>query len=316
MAHLSRPPLIIILGPTASGKTNVALSIAQEYSQSKSGIGIEILSADSRQIYIGMNIGTAKPCTRSIPPASRYTPLRCHGVSHYLIDILYPDSHYSAAEFRSDARAVATDISARGNIPMIVGGTGFYARVFTEDQLLPHVPPDPAFRAWAKQQSRDVILSEIQQRDVDAAKRVAHLDHRRAVRALEIARHTHATNSPQPSIHTSFDIHKIALVPEKVVLTQTIEKRVDAMFKQGLVEEVRTLVQFYSEQAPGLQAIGYRELFPFLNGNASLQEVRESVVCATKQYAKRQCTWLKKEPNVQFVTTPEEALSAIRNILQ
>ena len=325
-------PLLAILGPTAAGKTRVALEVAKRHHG-------EIISADSRQIYVGMDIGTDKfghgawgmghgdnadvagPGPNTHAPRPRDKPVLVEGIPHYLIDILTPDQPYSAAEFRDDARRIIADIHARDRLPIIVGGTGLYARTLTAGLPLSRVPPDPEFRAWAAAQPLTTLVAELTKRTPDKAKRMDLKNPRRVIRALEIAQgmreerremrdETQGNLIPHRSSLISRPWHtlKLALAIDKDTLKKRIEERVGVQLKAGLVEEVRHLVERYGERAPGLQTIGYREVFPYLRGHATIEETRDAIVRATKAYARRQMTWLRKEPNLVWVASREEAL--------
>lgn len=295
-----QPPLLAILGPTASGKTDLALTLARQYKG-------EILSADSRQIYIGMDIGTAKAETRptKTAPLDRQEGLAIGGIPHFLIDILTPDQSYSVARFRSDAISIVEKIKARGALPIVVGGTGHYVRALTEPTHIPAVPPDPAFRAQAQTKTASELLEELRRLDPPRAATIDPHNRRRLIRALEIARA--GARHPETPLRAAFTTFKVAIAPDREVLRRRIEERVETMLRAGLVDEVRALVARYGIDAPGLQTIGYREVFPLLQRQTSLEETRMAILRATWQYARRQLTWLRKEPNVVWTASPEEA---------
>jgi tRNA dimethylallyltransferase len=254
-----------------------------------------------------MNIGTAKVCSRASLPLKRSEPITHDGIPHYLIDILLPNQQYSAAEFKTDAHAIINDIIQRGRTPIIVGGTGFYIRVLAGDQSIPNAPPDPAFRTWAEQQTRETLLSNLQALDPISAQRVEAFDRRRIIRALEIAKNDNPSHTHTPPI----GMHKYAILPNRTDLQLRIRQRTDEMFANGLLEEARTLLQTYGKDAPGMQTIGYRELIPLIDGTVSEQETRDAVFRATWQYARRQMVWIKKEPNVTTAATPDELLQRV-----
>lgn len=306
----SRRPLLAILGPTASGKTALAIELAKRFDG-------EIISADSRQIYVGMDIGTDKIGIREQRTGGRNDSIRVEDIPHYLIDIRTPDQTYSVAEFREDALSVIKLVHEHGKLPIVAGGTGHYIRSLTEQVAFPDVPPDPAFRTWADAQSLDVLLKELGTSDPKTATRIDQKNRRRVVRALEVVRanstqsvaNSNSTSSPTSYAlrTTDFRTLKLALTPPSN-LRERIVERVDQQLATGLVEEVRTLVAKYGESAPGLQAIGYREVFPYLHKKATHKEMRDAIVRANWRYARRQMTWLRKEPNLTWVSSPEEAL--------
>ncbi len=303
-------PLIVIMGPTGAGKTELALTLAGLLEG-------EVVSADSRQMYIGMDIGTDKPAKRPALPPARSEPLIVRGVPHYLIDILTPDQRYSAAEFREDATPIIASIHRRGRIPIVAGGTGFYIRVLVGDQTLPDVPPDAPFRAWAEHQSLDVLIQELRSRAPDLYARVDTLKNRRRVtRALEIARGRRGSRKSQQTHRFSVGpLLKLVLLPPLDRLRKRLEERVDDQFRRGFTEEVRHLTETYGEHAPGLQAVGYRQVLPFLHGEQTLEQTRTAIIRAHWKYARRQRTWLRKEPRAATVSTPEEATNAAKEFV-
>jgi tRNA dimethylallyltransferase len=290
-------PLLAILGPTASGKTHLSGEIARDH-------GGEILSADARQLYVGMDIGTAKIAPRGSVPPSHDVPLVVQGIPHYLVDILTPDIPYSAAAFQDDALPIIHHIHARKHLPIVVGGTGHYVRTLTEGYLLSRVPPNLEFRAWAAQQPLETLVFELKRRAPGVAKRVDLRNPRRVIRALEILRGggTIARRSRR-----AFDTLKLALAVAPEELRTRIAARVDTQLQAGLIKEVRGLVRQYGPHAPGLQAIAYQEVFPYLDGKATLEETRAAIVQSSWQYARRQRTWLRKEPRLVWVGSPDEA---------
>lgn len=331
MSHVSRL-IVVIMGPTGAGKSALALALAKAFNG-------EIISADSRQIYAGMDIGTEKAPPRSRPRESgdldprirgddktrrRNEPVLANGVPHYLIDILTPDQRYSAAEFRDDAQRLIADIHRRGKLPIIVGGTGLYIRVLTGHRSLPNVPPDPAFRAWAEEQPLAALVHELQQSAPDLYARVDNpKNKRRVVRALEIARgirrraagSRHSFPAPCSLLPDTYTFLKLALLPPADTLHERLARRVEDQFRRGFAEEVRRLVAQHGESAPGLQAVGYRQVLPHLRGDVSLEETKQTVLRAHRDYARRQLTWLKKEPRLVRATSPAEAHRTVTEFL-
>lgn len=296
-------PLLAILGPTASGKTALGIEVAKKFNG-------EVISADSRQIYVGMDIGTDKTGYREQRTGNRNEPIVIEGIPHYLIDIRTPDQPYSVSEFRNDAQAVIELIQKHGNLPIVVGGTGHYIRALTEHAVFSEVPPDPVFRTWADAQSLDALVSELTQRDATVAARIDKKNRRRVVRALEIARGgktiSHASAPQTGPLH----LLKLALTPP-ADLRERIARRVDEQLAAGLIEEVQRLVAQYEEAASGLQAIAYREVFPYLRKEVAQGEMRDAIIRASWQYARRQMTWLRKEPNLVWITSVKEALTKV-----
>lgn len=316
-------PVVVILGPTGAGKSDFALGVAQRHRG-------EIINADSRQIYAGMDIGTDKVGSGHAavggrkktsvhdprPTAgARHEPKLIEGVPHYLLDILSPDQRYSAAAFRDDARRIIADIQQRKKVPIVVGGTGFYIRVLTNGQQLPNIPADPAFRAWADFQPLATIAAELRARSPDLLAKVDDLRNRRRVtRALEIARargnREQSSSSPPP-----WTLLKLALVPPFPVLCSRIEARVDRMLQRGLLDEAHGLVKRYGVYAPGLQTPGYRQALSFSAQPTPDAEIRAAIVRAHRATARRQLVWLKKEPGITVVEDVAAAAHTVDQFL-
>jgi tRNA dimethylallyltransferase len=291
----STPPVAVLAGPTASGKSALALELAER-------APIEIVSADAMQVYRGMDIGTAKP-----------TPAERARVPHHLIDILTPDRPFSVAAYVERAESAIADILARGKLPLVVGGTGFYIRSLTEG--LATVPPaDPAVQAplWERlqQEGLEPLLAELARASPEDAAR-AERNPRRVVRALEIL---HRTNRPPSAFAMRpprFAYAKVVLLPSVDELDARIEVRTQQMFAAGLVQEVEALVARYPELPTALQAIGYKEIVRHLQGELSRDEAMAQVTLATRQYARRQRTWFKREPGTMRVASRNEAFEAL-----
>ncbi len=300
-------PLIAIMGATTSGKTALSLRLAEIFEA-------EVVSADARQIYFGMDIGTDKIVHRSQCEPRVEKAVSYRGIPHYLIDILNPDSPYSAAQFRDDADTVINNIHNNNKLPIMVGGTGFYIRVATSNMELPQVPPDFDLRNRLRDVPLQNLVDDLKNKDPEKAKRIDLKNPRRIIRALEIA--SHPKQPPTNNRQKRWSILKIALRIDKDTLKQNVQTRVRHQINAGLVEEVRTLVQKYGEKAPGLQTICYREFLPFLRGEARLEETTEEIVRSNLHYAKRQATWLKKEPDLTWANSPDDAVEIVKNWYQ
>jgi tRNA dimethylallyltransferase len=293
------PTAFALLGPTASGKSALALRLAEKHP-------VEIVSVDSAQVYRGMDIGTAKPGA-----AERAR------VPHHLIDLVGPDERYSAGQFRSDAIRVIGEILQRNRTPLLVGGTMLYYR-----SLVAGLDALPA----GNQETRDSINAEAQERgwqalhgdlakiDPKAAARIMPSDAQRIQRALEVYRISgsaisalqRGANEPLP-----FSIKGYALVPERAELHRRIEQRFDAMLRSGLVDEVTRLKQTYRLHAdmPSMRAVGYRQAWSFLEGEIDEKALREQGLAATRQLAKRQVTWLRSLPGLEPASSLAGALT-------
>ncbi|UCH27961.1 MAG: tRNA (adenosine(37)-N6)-dimethylallyltransferase MiaA [Trueperaceae bacterium] len=276
--------LVPVLGaPTASGKSSIALELAERYD-------LEIVSADAMQVYRGMDIGTAKP-----------TPAERHKVPHHLIDLVTPAEAFSVADFVREAERVIGEVLGRGTLPLVVGGTGFYIRALTEG--LPAAPPaDPAEQAelWQvfEHDGLEPLLQELERASPEDAHR-AQRNPRRVVRALEVLRRTGKPPSAFGLRPPTYRFDKVVLLPTLEVLAPRITSRTETMFARGLVGEVEGLLQRYPKQLTASQAIGYKEVVAYLQGQSSLEETKTAVTLATRQYARRQRTWFAKEPHAR-----------------
>ncbi len=275
----------ILGGPTASGKSAIALKLAAE-------LGLEIVVADAMQVYRGMDIGTAKPA-----------PDERQRVPHHLIDIVTPAEPFSVAEYVRRAEETLTAILARGRLPLVVGGTGFYIRALAEG--LPTAPPaDPEAQAplWKDYEKNGLggMVAELERLSPQDAAR-AQSNPRRVIRALEVLRRTGRPPSDFPRTTPAFQYDKAVLLPSMDTLRPRIVQRTRRMFEAGLVAEVRALLEAYPEPLTALQAIGYKEVATHLAGRSTREEAEVAVTIATLQYARRQRTWFRKEPEARHI---------------
>jgi tRNA dimethylallyltransferase len=285
---------IFLLGPTASGKTALALQLADHFP-------LEIVSVDSALVYRGMNIGTAKPDAATL---ARYP--------HHLVDLIEPTETYSAARFCKDALAAMNDICARGKVPLLVGGTMLYANALLNG--LSDLPEaDPEIRTALATRAATVGWAEMHRElarvDPDSAQRLKPADSQRIQRALEVFQ---ITGMPMSSLQQRagmpadfpFRVLKIGLVAgERKVLHERIAARFDAMLAQGLLEELRGLRERYAltPEMPSMRAVGYRQAWEFLVGAIDEKTLRETGIIATRQLAKRQITWLRSMPDFENI---------------
>jgi tRNA dimethylallyltransferase len=277
-----------LLGPTASGKSALALEAAEK-------LPLEIVSMDSALVYRGMDIGTAKP---SAGERAR--------VPHHLIDLVDPDQAYSAGRWRVDAVSKIQEILARQKIPLLVGGTMLYYRTLiggldalpqADPQVRAEIDAEAARRGWP------ALHAELARVDARTAQRLAPNDAQRIQRALEVWRLTGRPLSTLQGVARQdlpFELKGIALMPERAVLHERIARRVDAMLELGLIDEVRGLRQRYrlSAAMPSMRAVGYRQVWEYLEGRYDKAALREKAVAATRQLAKRQSTWLRSFPGL------------------
>jgi tRNA dimethylallyltransferase len=304
MMNKPLPPAIFLMGPTASGKTAVAVELVQRFP-------LEIISVDSALVYRGMDIGTAKPDADVLAVAP-----------HRLIDIRNPAEPYSAAEFRDDALAAMAEITARGRIPLLVGGTFLYFRAL-ELGLSEMPAADPGIRARLEDEARAEGLAHLHARlaevDPPAAARIHPTDPQRILRALEVYEisgqpmtvlHAQGRSEPLP-----WRLLKLALLPaDREVLHRRITTRFAAMLEAGLLEEVRALYARgdLDSELPAMRAVGYRQVRAHLAGEISYAEMSDRAIVATRQYAKRQLTWLRGETDIErFIVEDGEVVERV-----
>ncbi|PZA06564.1 MULTISPECIES: tRNA (adenosine(37)-N6)-dimethylallyltransferase MiaA [unclassified Meiothermus] len=273
-------PIPVLAGPTASGKTELALRLAQE-------LPLEVISADASMVYRGMDIGTAKP--------SRTERNR---VRHHLVDLLEPSQPFSVAAYVQAAETAIEDVRSRGRIPLVVGGTGYYIRALSEG-LFELPEPDPQLHQQLERELQErgfeLMWKELAAVSPADAVRVGK-NPRRLVRALEVLRRSGIPPAQVARRGPRFSYRKLILWPEWGWLEPRLRLRGEEMFRRGLVEEVRGLLERYPQMPTALQAIGYKEVAAYLRGALPLAETQERVFRATRAYAKRQFTWFRKEP--------------------
>jgi len=287
---MSLPPALFIMGPTASGKTGLAIKLMEHYP-------IELISVDSALVYKDMDVGTAKPTKEELEKAP-----------HRLISFLDPAEAYSAADFRKDALREMAEITSRNKIPVLVGGTMLYYRAL-EYGLADLPEADPEIRkkltAQAKESGWDALHQRLEAIDPLAAKRIHPNDPQRIQRALEVYELTgkslteHHQAASQEAL--PYRLLKIALVPEdREWLRELAKLRFEQMLNQGFMDEVKTLYDRddLNKDLPAIRAVGYRQAWEYLEGKLSEEEMKERAVIATRQLAKRQMTWLRSEKNV------------------
>lgn len=265
--------LLIITGPTASGKSTFALHLAQR-------LNGEIVSADSMQIYRDCNIATAKP-----------TPQEQQLIPHHLIDIIDPTIRFSAAAWAEAANEAIAQIRARGKMPIIVGGTGFYLRALLEPQALAQVPPNPALRAELEQLNNQTLWEKLIEVDAEAAKRLQPENTKRVIRAIEVALGEKVLLPETPPIQ----YQAYGLEWPREILYERINARVDEMLQMGFMDELQNLVNRYGKDAAALDGIGYKEMLPVLDDPSLATAQIEIWKRATRRYAKRQMTWFRHQ---------------------
>ena len=286
--------LVVIVGPTAVGKTQLSLRLARTFDG-------EIVSADSRLFYRGMDIGTAKPTAEE---------QRC--APHHLIDIADPDETVGLAEFQQQAYAAIDDIHRRGKLPFLVGGTGQYVRAVVEGWRVPRVPPNLALRAELEAEAaRDgaaALHARLADLDPQAAARIDARNVRRVVRALEVCLTSGQSFSQQASKQPPpYDVLKIGLAMERATLYARVDQRLHAMVQAGLVEEVQALVEKgYGWDLPAMSGLGYVQFRPYFEGRATLDEVVAEISRATRRFVRHQANWFRpSDPSIVWLEATE-----------
>jgi tRNA dimethylallyltransferase len=278
-------PLIAIVGPTAVGKSALALKLAQE-------LRGEIVSADSRQVYRSMDIGTAKPSAED----QRRIP-------HHLIDLVEPGEAFSLAQYQHLAYKVIAQIHARGNIPFLVGGSGLYVRAVLEGLTIPRVEPNLERRAALEHEEARVLYTRLQELDPMAASKIDPRNKRRVIRAIEVCE---SAGQPISQLQTraapSYRVLRIGLTLPREVLYHRINERVDAMMAAGLVDEVRALIaRGYSVDTPAMSGLGYRQVAAYLNGVTSREEAARQLKRDTRRFVHHQYSWFRPDdPRIQW----------------
>lgn len=285
----SKPPLILIVGPTAVGKTELAIQLAKKMNG-------EIISADSRLFYRGMDIGTAKPSKEEMAQ-----------VPHYLIDIVNPDETLSLAVFQQKAKEIIADIHARGKLPFLVGGTGQYVRAVTQGWTPPEVEADARLRTelekMKEEHGHEWLHAKLKTLDPEAADKIDARNARRTVRALEVILSTGRKFSEQRGQSDSpYHLITIGLTRPREELYQRVDQRIDAMFANGFVDEVKGLLEKgFAADLPSMSAIGYRECVKVINGELTVEQAKVEMRRVTRVFVRRQANWFKEsDPGIQW----------------
>lgn len=301
--------LIAIVGPTASGKTALGLRLARKFNG-------EIISADSRQVYRELDIGTDKIAgeLKEIPGelgqelGERGVYLDAEGIPHYLISIVSPDKVYSLAEYKADALKIIKDIQARGKTPFLVGGTGLYISAIIDNYEMPTGEPNWKLREELGKMSNEELLAKLKKLDQETAEVIDGKNKRRLIRALEVCLTTGRTFYAQKSKGEKiFDSLQIGLVYDKEALPEKIFKRLEEQFERGVLDEAEKASKKYGWESPAMTGISCREFREYFAGTKNLEWVKKEIFKANKKYAKRQMTWFKRDQRINWINSAEEA---------
>lgn len=279
---MTKPPLILIIGPTAVGKTELAIKLAEKFNG-------EIISADSRLFYKGMDVGTAKPSEAELKR-----------VPHHLIDIVQPDETLSLAVFQQKASEIIQDIYKRNKLPFLVGGTGQYVRAVTEGWTPPEVTPNVELRNVLEQmkeeRGKEWLYEKLKFLDAEAAEKIDLRNYRRTIRALEVIFTTGKKFSAQRSKGESpYHLISIGLTRPREELYKRVDERIELMFANGLIDEVKSLLaKGYSPTLPSMSAIGYRECVSVIKGQMSIEQAKVEMRRVTRIFVRRQANWFKE----------------------
>jgi tRNA dimethylallyltransferase len=297
---MNKPPLILIVGPTAVGKTEIAIQLAEQ-------LNGEIVSADSRLFYRGMDIGTAKPTSEE--------QARVH---HYLIDIAEPDEILSLAVFQQKARDAIADIHTRNKLPFLVGGTGQYVRAVTEGWTPPEVEPDERLRDELEREKEERgiywLYEELKNLDPEAAEKIDPRNYRRTIRALEVIITTGKKFSEQRGQSDSpYHLIMVGLTRPREELYLRVDERIEMMFANGFIDEVKGLLdKGYSPSLPTMSAIGYRECVGVIQGELTEEQAKVRIRRATRVYVRRQANWFKEsDPDIHWFKVREGVVEKI-----
>lgn len=303
---MQKNKVIVICGPTASGKTALSIELAKQ-------INGEIVSGDSMQIYKDMNIGTAKPTTEEM-----------QGIKHYLIGYVSPEERYSVADYKKDAKRAIKEIIEKGKMPIVVGGTGLYLDSLIYEIEYQDIKLDEAYRNQLEKEVQEKGLEALYERakmiDPKAIEKISATDKKRILRILEIYHATGKTKTEQEiesrKKEVEYDYKVYALNWDREKLYDRINKRVDIMIEQGLIQEVEEILQKYQKFPTAMQGLGYKEVVDYLNGIYTKEEMVEKIKMETRRYAKRQLTWFRKNKQTIWLDAEDTIQKNINIILK
>ena len=302
-----KPKVVVIVGPTASGKTALSIELAKK-------IDGEIISSDSMQIYKDMNIGTAK-----------VTKEEMQGIKHYLVDFIAPNKRYTVSDFKKDSQDAIEEILAKGKVPIVVGGTGLYVNsliygIEYQDMEFDEKYRDELMQIAETEEGLENLWKKANDIDPESMKKISKNDKKRIIRVLEIYEATGKTKteqeilSRQNEVEYDFKVFGISMDREK--LYERINKRVDIMINQGLEAELKDLLEKYSEFPTAMQGLGYKEVVQYFNGILTREEMIDKIKQESRRYAKRQLTWFRRNKEIIWLDSSEEMQKNINTILE
>lgn len=285
----SKPKVVAIVGATASGKTAYSIELAKK-------INGEIVSADSRLVYKGFDIGTAKPTIDEMD-----------GVPHHMVDIVEPEFEYSAGLYKKQAKDVISQILLRGNVPIICGGTGLYIDILLKNYDLPEIEANRELRNELTQLDTANLEDMLKNLDIDAFTSIDKNDRKKMIRAIEIIKTTNKPLSQTRGMNKSeYNVEWIGKNFDRKTLYERIDKRVDIMIENGLVEETKNLLEKHGRIPNLVNTIGYREILGYIDNQCSLEQAAELLKKNTRNYAKRQLTWFRRNEDIKWDIYPEK----------
>lgn len=296
--------IVFVLGPTASGKTDLAIDLAKKFNG-------EIINADSRQIYKKMNIGTAKPDNEASENSSIFI---VDGVVHHLMDIVNPDEEFTLAHFKSLAIDTINNILKRGKLPIVAGGTGLYLWSIIDNLDIPKVAPNLNLRKKLEAKSLSELVKQLQKLDLETAEKIDLKNQRRVVRALEIVLDTGESFS-EKQLPPIFDVLQIGILIDREKLIERINSRVDIQIDRGLTEEVVGLSKKYSWNLPAMSSIGYKQIGYYIRDEIKLSDAIELIKRDTRRYAKRQMSWFRRDKRIKWIESKTEAEELVAEYL-
>ena len=302
---MQKPKVIVIAGPTASGKTALSIELAKT-------IKGEIVSADSMQIYQQMNIGTAKPEEKEK-----------QNIKHYMLDIIKPNERYSVADYKKEAKEAIRTILNKGKIPIVVGGTGLYINSLIDEIEYPKLETDLSYRKQlenlVQKEGLQNLYEQAKQIDSKAMEKISPNDQKRILRVLELYHQTGKTKTQleaESRKEPEFDYKLFAITRNRENLYQRINQRVDQMIEKGLIDEVKSIYECYQEFPTSMQALGYKEVVEYLKGNINKEEMIEKIKMESRRYAKRQLTWFRKNKQTIWLDGEDTIQENIKRILE